>query len=126
MVPPDRRFRPHEHLRLRADFARVFALRCSVADDVLVVYVAPNNLDASRIGLSVSKRIGNAVARNYVKRRIREAFRLNKSKVPTGLDIICVARAPARQPGSDVAHSLVTLVERARRRLAARERRPIV
>ena len=111
----DQRFRRSERLRLRKDFARVFAAKCSQADGALVVYVARNDLEWSRLGLSVSKRVGKAVRRNYVRRRIREAFRTQKSELPKGLDIICVARTEAADVHCDVAHSLRTLVIRAAR-----------
>ena len=95
---------------MRADFARVFSGKCRRGDDVLVVYVAPNGLAFSRLGLSVGKRLGNAVRRNYLRRRIREAFRLHKTDLPIGLDIVCVARPGALRPDVDLAHSLRTLV----------------
>ena len=61
-------------------------------DALLIVYVAANGLAWSRLGISVSKRVGKAVQRNYVRRRIREAFRSMKADLPTGLDIVCIAR----------------------------------
>ena len=94
-MPVRQRFLKREHLRLRRDFARVLGGKCKAADAVLVVYAARNDLTWSRIGISVSKRIGNAVRRHYVKRRIREAFRKSKADLPCGLDIVCVARPPA-------------------------------
>lgn len=115
----DRRLRKCERLRLRVDFARVFARRCSAADPVLVVYVATNDLGYVRIGLSVSRRVGNAVVRNRVRRRIREAFRRHKASLPVGLDIICVARPKAACDDADIANSVRVLVARAARKVAA-------
>lgn len=109
----DQRFRKHDHLRLRSDFARVFARKWRAGDDVLAVYVARNGLSYSRLGLSVSKKIGNAVHRNYVRRRIREAFRTSKAEIPEGFDIICVARPKATDPRRDLGCSLRTLVANA-------------
>ena len=106
----DQRFGKRDRLRLRSDFARVFARRWRAGDDVLLVYVATNGLSHSRLGLSVSKRIGNAVCRNYVRRRIREAFRTSKAEIPEGFDIICVARPKATDPRRDLGCSLRTLV----------------
>ena len=114
------RFTKAEHLRLRRDFARVFERRRSVADDVLVVYAASNGLPYSRLGISVSKRIGNAVCRNYVRRRVREAFRLSKASLPVGFDIVCVARPQAKHRGADIEKSLGLLIPRAAKRLKER------
>lgn len=108
-----RRFRPYEHLRRRDDFARVFAARCRAGDDVLLVYAVANDLEWSRIGMSVSRRIGNAVVRNFVRRRIREAFRGNKDRIPRGFDFVCVAKANAQDRQVDVEASLVRLAARA-------------
>ena len=112
-MPQDQRFHPRERLRLRRDFARVFEGKCKAADTVLVVYAAGNDLTWSRIGISVGKRIGNAVRRHYVKRRIREAFRRSKGDLPQGLDIVCVARPPAADAEVDVAASLRSLILKA-------------
>ncbi len=104
------RFLKREHLRLRRDFTRVLGAKCKASDPVLMVYVAGNELAFSRIGISVSKRIGNSVRRHYVKRRIREAFRRNKRNLPSGLDIICVARPLAAHATVDAASSFCKLV----------------
>jgi len=110
------RFRKVEHLRRRRDFARVFAGHRSVANNVLVVYAFPNELPYSRLGMSVSRRIGNAVCRNHVRRRIREAYRLFKHEWRVGFDFVCVARPQARHPGGDITRSLRELIPRAIRR----------
>lgn len=110
------RFRYRERLRLRNDYDRVFSERRSSGDGVLVVYVADNGLAWSRLGLSVSRRVGNAVIRHYVRRRIREAFRLSKDTLPKGLDIICVAQVGASERGADFVSSLRELIPRAERR----------
>ena len=57
------------------------------ASDVLIFFVKPNNLDHDRIGIAVSKKYGNAVKRNKIKRLIRESFRL-KSKYISSNDIV--------------------------------------
>ena len=110
------RFRRKERLRTRSDYAHVYAGRRRAGDAVLLVYVADNGLDWSRLGLSVSKKVGNAVSRNYVRRRIREAFRLAKADLPRGLDIICVAKPDAARSACDVAWSLRTLIATAARK----------
>lgn len=106
-------FRRHERIRKREEFARVFNARCSASDEVLVVYAAANELGFSRLGISVSRHVGNAVTRVYVRRRLREAFRRNKAELPVGYDLICVARRAAADRGHDVAASLSEVTGRA-------------
>lgn len=60
--------------------------------DFITVYFIPNKSSFNRIGISVSKKIGNAVVRNRAKRIIRAAYRLNEEKFPIGYDIVFVAR----------------------------------
>ena len=112
-MPFDARFLRREHLRLRRDFARVLGGKCKAADAVFVVYTVRNDLTFSRIGISVSKRIGNAVRRHHVKRMIREAFRKSKADLPGGLDIVCVAGPAAAADGVDFAASLRKLIVKA-------------
>ncbi len=63
---------------------------------MLVFCFLPNNLDHSRFGISVSKRIGNAVTRNLVKRRLREALRTRIDMIQPGWDLVFIARNPIR------------------------------
>lgn len=107
----DERLRPRERLRHRGDFVRVYARRCHSSDDWLVIHVAENGLGWSRLGISVGKRVGNAVTRNYAKRRLREAFRRNKERLTSGFDHVCVVRKDLR--GGDVERSLLALSQNA-------------
>ena len=94
--PPRRggkyRFRPHEHLRRPVDFKRVYDGRRSASNDFLIVYAAPNGLPHNRLGLSVSRKFGGAVQRNRLRRLYREAYRLTRHQMPTGLDLILIPR----------------------------------
>jgi ribonuclease P protein component len=82
-------------LRRPADFQRVRAVRRSWGHPLLVLYVAPNDGQATRLGISVGKRVGKAVVRNQVKRRVREAVRHRYGDLLPGFDLVFIARAPA-------------------------------
>ena len=84
----DNHFPKSLRLRSTGQFQGVFVARHSVADHTLIVFAAPNELSHCRLGLSVSKKIGNAVVRNRWKRLIREAFRKSKSELPSGFDFV--------------------------------------
>jgi ribonuclease P protein component len=80
------------HLRKRSDFDRVFGHKHSQGDRVLVIYGMSNGLDVSRLGLVVSKKVGNAVQRNRWKRIIREVFRLEQHVLQEPLDLVVIPR----------------------------------
>lgn len=85
-------FRKHEHLRRPAEFERVYKRRRSASDDWLIVYACENSLPHLRLGLSVSRKVGGAVRRNRLRRLYREAFRLSRHEMPTGLDLVLIPR----------------------------------
>lgn len=88
-------FRPHERINDPADFRRAFERKRSASDNLMVVHGVENGRDYARLGISVGrKRIRKAAARNQFKRAIREAFRLNKAEIPTGVDLVVVPRGP--------------------------------
>lgn len=83
------------------DFARVYRTGRSVANKYLVLYYfersSPGALEAAgepRVGFSVSKRLGNAVDRNRIKRVLREAFRANGQSLRGNMDFVLIARTP--------------------------------
>lgn len=84
-----------QRLRRPADFQRVRAMRRSWRHPLLVLYVAPNDGQATRLGISVGKRVGKAVVRNRVKRRVREAVRDRFAALRPGHDLVFIAQAPA-------------------------------
>ena len=85
-----------EKLRRPADFNRVYSEGKKIGDARLALFFGPFASENTRLGVSVSKRIGNAVTRNRVKRLLREAFRLNKHRMKKGYDLLFVARAGVR------------------------------
>ena len=84
----DNRFPKSFRLRSTEQFQKVFTARCSVADSMIILFAIPNELPHCRLGLSVSRKVGNAVVRNRWKRLIREAFRTSQSELPGGLDLV--------------------------------------
>ncbi len=115
---PDLRFPKTLHLRKEADFQRVYAARIYAADDVLVVNGCENGLAHARLGLSVSRKVGNAVVRNAWKRRIREAFRLLSEILPVGVDFVVRPQKEAVLDFHAIAQSLPELAARIARKLA--------
>ena len=79
------------------EFQTVYESGVSFANRYLVMYVLPNELSDNRIGISVSKKVGNSVVRHRVKRIIRESYRLTCDNVKNGLDIVVIARKEAKE-----------------------------
>lgn len=84
-------------IKKNSDFQVVYKTGKSYANKQLVMYVKRTEAPGRRIGISVSKKVGNSVVRHHVTRLIRESFRLNESILETGLDIVVVARAAAKE-----------------------------
>lgn len=84
-------------IKKNSDFQLVYKGGKSYANKFLVMYVRETEREESRIGISVSKKVGNSVVRHHLARLIRESFRLNECRIQTGLDIVVVARAAAKE-----------------------------
>src|SRR5260370_28577168 len=111
-------FRKAEHLRSGADFRRVYDARRSQADGRLIIYACTSDLPYTRVGFSVSRKVGNAVHRNRLRRLYREAFRLTKHELPKGLDLVLIPRRPDEPTLEALKRSLPRLVRQAARKLA--------
>ncbi len=90
---------PLPTLKNKQEFGSVYQNGRSYANRYLVMYVCGNGLNYNRIGISVSKRVGNSVVRHRVTRLIRESLRLHGDRFSTGLDIIVIARGTAKGRG---------------------------
>ena len=93
-----------ESLKKNRDFQNVYRKGKSQANKYLVMYLWKNNTEKNRIGISVSKKVGNSVVRHRLTRLIRESYRLNEDKFGRGYDIVVIALSlihisePTRRP----------------------------
>lgn len=88
-----------ESLKKNSDFQKVYRNGRSYANKYLVMYVLENNSDKNRLGISVSKKVGNSVVRHRITRLIRESYRLHENIFNSGLDIVVIARNSASITG---------------------------
>ena len=85
-------------LKLNHIFRRLYNTP-GYANGCLVLYARRNRTGSNRVGITVGKKLGHAVVRNRVRRRIREVYRLNEDKFQPGWDIVVVARSRAVKAG---------------------------
>ena len=85
-----------ESLKKNSDFQKVYRQGKSYANRYLVMYVLENHTEVNRLGISVSKKVGNSVIRHHLTRLIRESYRLHEDMFNNGLDIVVIARSTAR------------------------------
>jgi ribonuclease P protein component, eubacterial len=85
-----------ESLKKNKDFQMVYRQRHSQANRLLIMYVSKNQLEKNRLGISVSKKVGNSVVRHRLARLIRESYRLGEQSFLIGFDIVVIAREQAK------------------------------
>lgn len=85
-----------DSLKKNSDFQKVYRQGKSYANRYLVMYVLENHTEGNRLGISVSKKVGNSVIRHHLTRLIRESYRLHEDMFNNGLDIVVIARSTAR------------------------------
>ena len=85
-----------ESLKKNNDFKNVYRNGKSYANRYLVMYVLANGTERNRLGISVSKKVGNSVIRHHLTRLVRESYRLHEDMFVSGLDIVVIARTTAR------------------------------
>lgn len=99
-------------VRKQAEFDAVYAGNRYAADSTLVITAARSGNTPTRLGLSVSRQVGNAVVRNRWKRLIREAFRKNRHRLPAGFDLVVRPRKGAIPDYARIEKSILDLTRR--------------
>ncbi len=100
-------------LKLNHIFRRLYST-AGQANSFLVLYARPNHTAANRVGITASKKLGKAVIRNRVRRRLREIYRLNEDRFIPGWDIVVVARSRSVTASfSQLTHAYLSLAEKA-------------
>lgn len=99
-----------ESLKKNQDFKKVYKYGDSNANKYLVMYVLKNDLNKNRIGISVSKKVGNSIVRHRLSRLIRESYRLQEDRFLCGYDIVVIARVSAKDKSyHDIDSALIHL-----------------
>ena len=104
-------------IRRADDFRRAYQRRSSVADRRIVIFGYPNGLPHARLGISASRRLGGAVFRNRWKRLLREAFRLTRTDLPKGIDLIVIPRFEVTPTLASLLDSLPRLATRVAKKI---------
>ena len=85
-----------ESLKKNRDFQKVYGYGKSYANRFFVMYVMQNGTEHNRLGISVSKKVGNSVERHHLTRLVREVYRLHEDTFNSGLDVVVIARVAAK------------------------------
>ncbi|HIZ60065.1 MAG TPA: ribonuclease P protein component [Candidatus Dorea faecipullorum] len=86
-----------ESLKKNKDFQTVYKKGKSLANSYLVMYILKNETQRNRLGISVSKKVGNSVVRHHLTRLVRESYRLSEEHFQCGYDIVVIVRTSAKE-----------------------------
>ena len=93
------KYKDAESLKKNRDFQLVYKTGTSYVNKYLVMYARENQLGKNRIGISVSKKVGNSVVRHHLTRLLRESYRLHEEMFHSGWDIVVIVRVSAKNEG---------------------------
>jgi ribonuclease P protein component len=114
MTEVSQKFPKSDRILKREGFRRVYEQGLKVQSKYFTAFVAANQIDKPRIGITVTRKIGNSVERNRARRLLREAFRKNKWLAPKGVDIVINVKRSLVEAGyREVEAELVALLKRA-------------
>ena len=88
-----------ESLKKNRDFQNVYRQGKSYANKIFIMYALQNAGTRNRLGISVSKKVGNSVVRHRMTRLVRESYRLNESAFQGGFDFVVIVRPAAKEKG---------------------------
>ena len=93
-----------ESLKKNRDFQKIYQTGRSFANRYLIMYALQNAGTRNRLGISVSKKVGNSVIRHRMTRLVRESYRLNEAGFEKGYDLVVIVRPAAKEKGSALLH----------------------
>jgi len=101
-------------LKKDTDFRKIYKHGKSFANKYLVIYILKNNLNINRVGFSVSKKVGNSIIRNKVRRLLKESYRLScDGNIEVGYDFIFIARIPCNESDyKTIQKSMINVVKK--------------
>ena len=106
------KYKDFETLKKNEDFKKVYDKGNSYANRELIMYISKNGTDTKRLGVSVSKKVGNSIVRHRLARLVREAFRLNTNHIPDGIDVVVVVKAGLKDKGyTETCKSMIHLLK---------------
>lgn len=101
-------------LRKKSEFRNVYNKGKVYTNALLVMYIVKNDTDNNRAGFSVSKKVGNSVTRNKVRRRIKECYRLNSMNIKKGYNIVFISRVRTKDVKyKDIEKAMISLFKKA-------------